>query len=476
MCIVTVASLKAKSGFRSVADPFLQQPGLPFAQALTAQDIERAFAEDGALFGQEDIYSTQLTLWAFLGQVLREGNGAACASAVSDIATYMQQIDGRAPKGNTGDYCRARSKLSLDALRKLAVQAAQRLEEGAQEEWLWHGLHAKLVDGFTFTMPDTPANQREFPQQKVQKPGAGFPIARACAVLSLATAAIGELEFGPCQGKETGESALLRRMLESFTKGCLAIFDRILCSFMMLAILGGRGVEFCTRLHQRRASDFRKGKRLGKDDHLVTWARPARPGWMSEEQYALIPETMTLREIRFNVVVPGRRTRALTIVTSLTDPKLYTAQDIAELYGFRWNVELDIRAIKQTLHLDHLRCKTPNMVRRELWVTLLAYNLIRKLTATAAAVHGKQPRQIGFTLACQTVLSSWMLLATGACRNTRRLWQDALKRIADNEVANRPGRVEPRVIKRSRHHYPFMHRSRKELRAGLPVTRTTTNT
>src|SRR3989304_953978 len=166
---------------------------------------------------------------------------------------------------------------------------------------------------------------------------------------------------------------------------------------------------------------------------------------------------MTLREVRFQVTVPGRRAETLIVVTSLTDVVAYPPEDIAELYGYRWNAELDIRDIKQTLGLDHVRCKTPKMVRRELWVTLLAYNLVRKLIATAATVHGKQPRQLGFTLACQTILSSWMLLATGSCRDVRQLWRLALERIAANEVANRPGRLEPRMLKRRRQHSPPLH-------------------
>ena len=189
----------------------------------------------------------------------------------------------------------------------------------------------------------------------------------------------------------------------------------------------------------------------------------ARPAWMSEEVYAQIPKKLTLREIRFSVKVPGRRTETLTVVTTLTDPQQYSTQDIADLYGFRWNVELDIRDVKQTLNLDHVRCKTPEMVRRELWVTLLAYNLVRKVIATSAAVHDKQPRGLGFTLACQSILASWMLLATGSCRDPRQLWAAALARIARNEVANRPGRIEPRVLKRRRHRYPLMRRPRQEL-------------
>ena len=459
-----------KNRFDTVAEPFLQRGGLPFTEVLTAEAIDRAFAERDALYGQEDIFSTQIVLWAFLAQVLRGGKGAACAAAVADIATYMQQTGGCVPSGDTGDYCRARSKLDLSALHHLTTQAAEQLEERADPSWLWHGLHAKLIDGFTFTMPDTLDNQQAFPQQKNQRPGAGFPIARACAVLSLGTAAIHDLKIGPYEGKETGESALLRGILDCLKEGDVAVFDRYFCSFMMLAILRQGGVHYCARLHQRRPGDFRQGQRLGKDDHLVTWVRPQRPSWMSEEQYTQIPETMTLRELRFQVTVPGRRSDTLTVVTSLTDVEAYPKEDIADLYGYRWNAELDIRDIKQTLGLDHVRCKTPDMVRRELWVTLLAYNLVRKLMATAAAVHGKPPRQLGFTLACQTILSSWMLLATGTCRDVRQLWRLALTRIAANEVANRPGRIEPRMIKRRRDHYPLMHDPREKLRQKQRVT------
>ena len=417
---------------------------------------------------------------------------------MADIATYMLQTGQRPPSGDTGDSCpeprrdcRARAKLSLPALRRLAVESAQRVEREANASWLWKGLHPKLVDGFTFTMPDTPENQAAFPQPAGQAPGVGFPIARCCAVVSLATACLCDLAVGPYEGKQTGELALLRDLLNAFEEKDLVVpsrlracFDRYYCpfeaqgmSYMMLAIpsrlrtwLMLRGVHVCARLHQRRLSDFRRGRRLGPDDHGITWTRPVRPEWMSEAEYTRIPETLTLREVRFHVAVPGRRTETLTVITTLTAPDVFSKEDIATLYGFWWNVELDIRSIKQTLGLDHLRCKTPDMVRRELWVTLLAYNLIRTVIATAAAVHGKQPRHLGFALACQTILASWMLGATGSCSDAPAMYATMLAHIAANEVANRPGRIEPRVLKRRRHRYPLMQRPRDELRAELGKT------
>lgn len=470
MLTVNAQPTSHKNEFKLISESFLQGEGLPFADVLDAEVIKRTFRQEGALFAQDDIFSTEIVLWAFLAQSLRDGKGAACSAAVSDIATYMLQTERKPPSGDTGDYCRARAKLSLPALQRLVTESTRQLERDADPSWLWNGRHAKLVDGFTFTMPDTPENQAEFPQNPAQEPGVGLPIARACAIISLATACVCDLAIGPYAGKETGESALLRDMLGAFDEGDVVVFDRFYCSFMMLAILSLRGVQVCTRLHQRRTSDFRRGHRLGSGDHLVTWTRPQRPAWMSHKAYEQIPETLTLRELQFEVHEPERRTQSLTVVTTLTDAKTYTKEDIAGLYGFRWNVELDIRAIKQTLGLDHLRCKTPEMVRRELWVTLLAYNLIRKVIAASASIHDRQPRSLGFTRACQQILASWMLWSTGLVRNAQAMHAMMLAQIASNEVANRPGRIEPRVLKRRRHRYPLMQRPRNELRAEFEKT------
>ena len=348
MATVTGSRTNDKNELDTVAAPFLQGDGLPFAEVLDAEMIQRVFREENALFGQDAIFSTDIVLWAFLAQTLRDGKGAACATAVADITTYMLQTGRRPPSGDTGDDCRARAKLSPSALRRLVVESAQHLERDADDAWLWNGLHAKLVDGFTFTMPDTPANQEAFPPLASQAPGVGLPIARACTVVSLATACVCDVAIGPYAGQATGENALLRDMLESFDDNDVVVFDRYYCSYMMLAMLSQRGAQVCTRLHQRRPSDFRRGRRLGQDDHLITWTRPDKPTWMSEEQYGRIPETLTLRELRFNVTVPGRRTEAITVVTTLTDPKAYLQEDVATLYGARWNVELGIRDIKQT--------------------------------------------------------------------------------------------------------------------------------
>jgi hypothetical protein len=456
--------------FQKIADAFLVGEGLPFAQILSAERIQRIFAKHGCRFGLHGVYNTAIMVWSFLSQVLRDGKEASCQAAVARVVSYCEQQGIDPPTKDTGDYCRARAKLSAGALRELSCSVADELEQVAEPAWLFKGKHhAKLVDGFTFTMPDTPKNQAQYPQMKAQKPGVGLPIARAAAIISLATACVMDLAIAPYQGKETGETALLRSLLGSLCAGDIAVMDRYYCSFMLIALMLGQGTHTCVRKHQLRHSDFRRGKRLGKYDHLVVWTRPARPPWMDEATYARIPQTLLLREIRYQVVEPGRRTETIDIITTLTDAELYTTQDIAELYGFRWNSELDIRSIKSNLNLAHLRCKTPEMIHGELWTTILGYNLIRTTSAAAALLHGKQPRQISFTSACQYVLASWMQLSGGLINEDRldSYLFTMLRQIANCEVANRPGRLEPRVLKRRRHGYKLMMKSRAELRREL---------
>ncbi|MGB3127451.1 MAG: IS4 family transposase [Pseudomonas sp.] len=456
--------------FQKVVDAFLSRPGLPFAEILSAARIERIFAKHDGLFGRFGVYTTAIMVWSFLSQVLRDGKEASCQGAVARVVSYYQQAGLGAPTKDTGDYCRARAKLSEAALHELSCEVTEELEQAADESWLWKGKHhAKLIDGFTFTMPDTPKNRAKYPPPNTQKPGVGLPIARTVAILSLATACVMDLAIGPYKGKETGELALLRSMLGSLAPGDIAVADRYYCSYMMIALLYLQGTQTCARKHHRRHSDFRRGRRLGKHDHLIVWTRPPCPTWMDEETYAQIPETLELREIRYQIVEPGRRTQTIDIITTLVDADEYTTEDIAELYGFRWNSELDIRSIKTSLNLGHVRCKSPEMVEREVRTTILGYNLIRTTAAAAALLHGQQPRQISFTSTCQYVLASWMLLSSGLIAEAILGGYIGLmlKQIAACEVANRPGRLEPRVLKRRRHGYKLMQKPRDELRREL---------
>jgi hypothetical protein len=267
-----------------------------------------------------------------------------------------------------------------------------------------------LVDGTTVSMPDTPQNQEAFPQPSSQEPGLGFPLARMVVLMSLATAMVCGMELGPYAGKETGETALLRKLLDQLDPGDILLADRYYCSYFMIAMLMQLDVDMVTRLHQGRQSDCQKARRLGKDDYLVQWRRPAKPDWMDQATYESMPPSITLRQLEVKVHQPGFRVESLMVVTTLIDAKKYTKQDIAELYHKRWLAELDIRAIKVTLGMDVLRCKTPHMVGNEIWTCLLAYNLIRQSMLQAAARSGLSPRQLSFTRAMQTIAASWMTL------------------------------------------------------------------
>ncbi len=266
-------------------------PLLFCSNILSAERIARVFAKHGCRFGMQGVYTTALMVWSFLSQVLRDGKEASCQAAVARVVSYCEQAGIAPPTEDTGDYCRARAKLSQAALHELSNEVAHELEQVAETRWLWKGKHhAKLIDGFTFTMPDTPKNQAKYPHPKTQKPGVGLPIARAVAIVSLATACVMDLAIGPYKGKETGESALLRALSGSLHHGDLAVMDRYYCSFMMIALLLGQGTQVCARKHHRRHSDFRRGRRLGKYDHVILWTRPPRPEWMDEATYDQIPQ------------------------------------------------------------------------------------------------------------------------------------------------------------------------------------------
>jgi len=434
---------------------------LPLGHVLSAERIRDAFANSDALFGtgEEDHWDTGLTLWSFVGQTLLDGKQRSCNAAVTHATRYMVEHGLQPPGCDSGDYCRARQKLDANVLKHLVCDMAKTLSSSNPNHWLWQGREVKLVDGFTFSMPDTPENQAAFPQLKSQTPGVGFPIGRACAVLSLANACICDAAIGPYAGKETGETALLRKILDSFKPGDIMLADRYFCSYFMMAILKSRGVDVCMRLHQLRKINHSKVKWLGKNDYIDTWHRPQRATWMSQELYDSLPETMDFRIATFNTRT-GQESEPLNVATTLLDHEAYPAKALGQLYGYRWFAELDIFSIKTSLNFDHLRCKTPEMIEREIQATLFAYNMVRLTCAQAAAVHDKLPRQMSFTIAANTLTSQWLMPPRKSVREElgkHNLWQ-----IACNEVGNRPGRIEPRVLKRRPKLYTLMTKPRKK--------------
>ncbi len=462
-------SKSLSQSFRFVLSSFMQHSGLPFAQVLAEETIEQAFEEEASDFaqGEQDVYTPAITLWAFLSQVLFKGEQRSCVAAVSRVVVLCVAL-GRGPcSDNTGAYCRARAKLPVTVIRRLALTVADGCEEKLPRHWLWKRRHVHLVDGTTVSMPDTVENQAAYPQPQAQRQGLGFPIARMVVLLSLATGMVKDMAMGPYTGKQTGETALLRELLARFQPGDILLADRYYCSYFMIALLLELGIDFVTRLHQRRSADFRRGRRLGPGDHLVTWTRPAKPQWMDQETYERMPASIQIRELQVHVEQPGFRVEQLLVVTTLTDAEEYTQEDVAELYHQRWLAELDIRTLKITLGMDVLRCKTPEMVCREIWTCLLAYNLIRQTMLEAALASDRSPRQLSFTAALQKIAASWATLSVCGHEMLVLVITTHLEHIAGHRVGHRPNRVEPRAVKRRPKPHKLLTKPRAQARAEM---------
>ncbi len=452
------------SRFSSSRNQLTAGNGLPVAEVLGESEIQQAADAVGLDLGDQAIYTPAITLWAFLTQAL--SGSRSCVAAVARVAVLRAVLDLSPCSANTGAFCKARARLSEAFVRHLAYHVGETVEDQAPDAWRWHDRRVLLVDGFQSTMLDTTENQAAYPQPKSQKPGLGFPMIRVVVLLTFATATLVGAASDRCRGKKTGETALFRKLLDRIRPGDVVVGDRYYCNYWMIALLLARGADVTFRMHQKRHFDFRRGRRLGPDDHVVTWTKPARPDWMEEEEYATIPETLTLREVRFAVAQPGYRSRAIVVATSLVDATAYEREAVADLYHRRWHVELDIRSIKQTLKLDHIACKTPEMVRRALWVTFLGYNLVRRVMKEAALAAGLCPRQLSFAGAVQTLEAFRFQLLDCAEEDQAELLARVLRAVATHKVGTRPGRCEPRRIKR-RPRYPLLNKPRAEARAEL---------
>ena len=427
-----------------------------FFAALLSQEVILSALGAASSLWQGWIYTPEVTTWVFLSQCLSADH--SCRDAVARLAAWRVTQGLHACSAETGAYCIAREHLPEEACQQLVRQTGKELEEQSPRAWRWHGRPVRTVDGTTVTMPDTAENQAEYPQQKNQKPGCGLPIARVLVVFSLAVGTVLEVAIRPYQGKLTGENSMLRTLHGSFAAGDVVLADRYFSGWFDLALLQGRGVDVVIRKHQLRATDFRTGRRLGHDDHVVRWAKPARPRWMSRECYAGLPNELALREVRVRVRQRGFRVKSLVIVTTLLDAKEFSAREIADLYRLRWQAELNLRSLKTVLTMDHLRCKTPHRVRNELYMHLLGYNLIRKAMALAASESGICPWQVSFKGTLQTLNTFLPLL--GSCMNMADGCEALLACIATHIVGNRPDRYEPRVIKRPPKKYKRMREPR----------------
>ena len=440
---------------------------LPFRKLLDERRLCASLARAGKAF-RKRVFDPLTTLCAFLSQCVASKD-SSCEDAVSRVlADRIARGESRCSP-DTGSYCNARSRLPEQAIADLARETAQELEQQSPQKWLWKGRHVKIIDGSTAELTDTPENQAEYPQSRTQKAGLGFPMLRMAVLFSLATGAALEGALGPCRGKKTGEQSLFRRMWDALQPGDIVLGDRLFDAYRDIAQLLARGVDTVFGKKQSRRCDFRQGRKLGRDDHIVTWKKPPFDSkrFDTRAEWEALPDEIQMRELRCVVRRPGFLTRVVIVVTTLLDAELYTAQDVAQLFAQRWHCELDLRSIKQSLGMRRLRCKTPAMARKELWVYLLAYNLIRVRMAQAAQVHGELPRNLSFTSA-KTHIHNFADKMGAASKPLRdRLEAELLLAIASCRVGQRPGRKEPRAVKKRQQKYSYLTKPRLQARQRL---------
>jgi hypothetical protein len=445
---------------------FARAPGLPFADLLPDDRVEQALRDERVSFRRR-LFCPLVTVWVFLSQVLDPDH--SCRAAVARFLAWRSARGLPACSADAGAYCKARGRLPEAVLARLARTTGRLPQDEAPEGWRWNGRTVKVVDGTTVSMPDTPANQEVFPQSRSQKPGVGFPVARLVVLFSLAVGTALDCAMGPCRGKRTGETALFATLRDDLGEGDILLADRYYGSYWEMAMAGQRKADMVCRLHQGRKADFRRGRRLGREDHVVVWAKPRRPQWMDEATYAALPATLQVRETRVRVAYPGFRTRVLVVATTLLDAESYPRQDVGLLYRVRWYAEVDLRALKQTMQMDVLRGQTPGMVRKEVWTHLLGYNLLRGLMAEAARAAGLLPWGLSFKGAMQALNAFAGVLWTAGPEQLQELCGRLRAAIARHRVGGRPNRHEPRRRKRRPKAYPPLNEPRAKARTLLAV-------
>ena len=435
---------------------FAQSVGEGLRKVVSAGRLQRAVLEESGPW-RERSYGPLQTLELFVEQVLSADH--SCQDAVARAASARVARGEARGSLSSGPYCKARQRLSMSLVQRLGREVGQALCERKPRVWRWRGREVKLVDGTTLWMPDTASNQVCYPQNRAQAPGLGFPLARLVGIISLSNGAMLHWASGPCEGEGSGETALLWELSARLAAGDIVVADRYYAGYFMVARLQQMGVDVLIRQHRSRRSDFRRGERLGVRDHVVQWRCPARPQWMDEATYEQMPSCMRLREVQVGGWI---------LVSTLRDHRRVSKVELHQLYCQRWKIELDLRAIKSVMQMGQLRCKTPQMVQKEIAAHLLAYNLVRALMAQAAALYQiGPPRELSFKAAVQLINAFHEVLRHAPRSRVGLMQAHLLGAIASRRLPHRPGRAEPRGLKRRKDQHDFLKKPRQQLREQL---------
>ncbi len=437
------------------------EQSLIFERFLPAEEIKKVCREMGHSY-RDRIYGPVITIWMFLGQTLSPDH--SCRDAVHRLNAWRVEHSKPKADSNTTAYCGARQRLPEAVVAELARRSGRHCQQTADSNWRWKGRNVKLADGTTMTMPDTIENQKEYPQQRGQLKGCGFPIMRCVMLFCLGTGAVLDIAMAPYRGKQTGENSLLQAIIRLLFPGDILLADRYYATFANIHRAYREGYDVVMRVHHKRKVDFRKGYKQGACDQIVAYLKPAcRPVWMSAEDYADLDAFVLVRHLRYTVHQKGFRVRFLVLATTLLDASKYSVQDLADLYAQRWQVELDIRSLKTHMQMEHLRCQSPSMVRKEIYAHLISYNLIRDLIVRAAVRYSTSPNCLSHTGAMQALNAFSEKLQTG-CDRLAALEEALLESISEHPVGDRKPRIHPREIKRRPKQYKLMNRPRHAAR------------
>lgn len=444
---------------------FTQSYGLPFSEILPASRIEKAIDELSIKYKRR-LFDPFVTLWAFISQVLDADK--SCHNAVSRVIAWLSTLNVEKPSTDTSAYCQARKRLPEKLLQKLFTDSGSNLETQASQENLWCGRHVKVLDTSTLSMPDTPENQQTYPQSNRQKLGCGFPTVKIGVLFSLVTGAVMNMAIDVLN---TNDIKFARKLYEFLIPDDVLLGDSAFCSYADYYFIKNHGCDAVFRKHHGRHQKMQDGLILNQHDKLVQWQKPKTcPRTLIQEEFAQLPETLSVREITYKINVPGFRTTEITLITTLLDSSAFSTSALIELYGLRWHVELDLKHLKTSMGMDILRSKTPSMVHKEIYAYFLAYNLLRSLMWQAGNTYGVPPLRLSFQ-GTRHHLDNFIseLLSVSHSPRLKEIYRTLLKVIVHKSVPNRPGRVEPRVRKRRPKAYPLMNQPRSVLRKKMVV-------
>jgi hypothetical protein len=430
------------TSLQEVCARFARNAGLPFADVLTEERILSVLNEYGVKY-RDRVFNPVTTIWGFLSQVLSDDH--SCRATVSKIIAHRAASGATVCSPNAASYCTARGRLLTGVLSTLAKRTAQQLQDSAAQEWKWNARSVFIADGSHVSMPDTPENQATYPQPPQQKPGLGFPLARLTVLLSLATGACHDLAIAAYQGKGTGETTLLRAMYDTLKPGDVVLADALFDNYFLVWELRQRGIDLVAREQAERVGSQTVESR--PDGDIILWQRPNKPRGMTGEQYRSYPKTLRMRQVAVDARDKNNRVEQFHVITTILDESIDGGQ-FGDLYERRWEGEVDIRSIKSTMQMDILRCQTPEMVHKEIWAHLLAYNLLRTAMAVAASENGIEPRKVSFKGAKQALTAFAPKIEEARPEQRAALIDAMLTVMAYHRVGNRPGRWEPRARKR----------------------------